>query len=133
MISRKPGTDILRPLTSRHADDETFGDLLILRPEGRILFLNALETGEKLRELIAQYSPNIVLLDMSRVFDIEYSALQMLQEREKTQANEDFTLWFAGMNPDVREVITRSGLVSQMGEDRLFPNTQEAIKEFQNQ
>ena len=133
VISRKPGTDILRPLTPEHADDETFGNLLILRPEGRIFFLNALKTGERLRELIAQYSPNVVLLDLSRVSDIEYSALQMLIEREKTQADENFTLWFAGMNPDVREVISRSGLTSQLGEDRLFPNTREAIKQFESQ
>ena len=133
VISRKPGTDILRPLTPEHADDETFGNLLILRPEGRIFFLNALKTGERLRELIAQYSPNVVLLDLSRVSDIEYSALQMLIEREKTQADENFTLWFAGMNPDVREVISRSGLTRQLGEDRLFPNTREAIKQFESQ
>ncbi len=130
VIGRKQGTDILRPISGQ-PDDETFGELLIIRPEGRIFFVNAQETGEKMRELTEQYKPRVVLLDMSRVFDIEYSALQMLIEREKIAASEDFTLWFAGFNPDVMAVVRRSGLAEQLRDSRLFPNAREAIKHFQ--
>jgi sulfate permease, SulP family len=31
---------VLRPLSDEHPDDETFDGLLILRPEGRLFFLN---------------------------------------------------------------------------------------------
>jgi hypothetical protein len=34
VIGRKRGKDVLRPLSSRHPDNETFDRLLILRPEG---------------------------------------------------------------------------------------------------
>lgn len=36
VIGRKPEEDVLRPLSERHPDDETFAGLLILRPEGRL-------------------------------------------------------------------------------------------------
>lgn len=40
VIGRKPGEDVLRPLAARHPDDETIPGLLILRPEGRLFFIN---------------------------------------------------------------------------------------------
>ncbi len=130
IIGRKHGTDILRPVSGQ-PDDETFGELLIIRPEGRIYFLNAQETGEKMREMVEQHRPRVVVLDMSRVFDIEYSALQMLMDREKIAADEKFILWFAGFNPAVMDVVRHSGFADQLGECRLFPNVREAIKKFQ--
>jgi len=37
---RKRGADVLRPVSPENADDETFEGPLILRPEGRMFFLN---------------------------------------------------------------------------------------------
>jgi MFS superfamily sulfate permease-like transporter len=130
MIVRKRGTDILQPVTGQE-DDETIDGLLIIRPEGRIFFINAQATSEKVWEIVGQNTPRVVLLDMSRVFDIEYSALQMLIDREKMGVSENFTLWLAGFNPDVLAVVRRSGIADQLGDDRLFPSIREAIKRFQ--
>jgi len=41
VLGRKRGTDVFRPLSGEHPDDETWPGLLILRPEGRIFFANA--------------------------------------------------------------------------------------------
>ena len=41
VIGRKRGADVLRPLSPEHPDDETFEGLLIVRPEGRLFFVNA--------------------------------------------------------------------------------------------
>ena len=131
VIGRKRGTDILRPNTGQ-PDDETFGELLILRPEGRIFFINAQQTSEKMHDLVDQFSPRVVVLDMSRVFDMEYSALQMLIEGEKTIAKENYTLWLAGLNPDVLAGVRHSGFADHLGKDRLFYNAREAIKHFEH-
>jgi len=133
VIGRKRGTDILRPLSPDHPDDETFGELLIIRPEGRLFFVNAQETREKIRGLIAQHSPRVVTLDMSRVPDIEYSALQMMLEAEDSGAREGVIFWLAGLNPAVLAVVRRSGLADQLGPDRLLFNAGEAIRQFQPQ
>src|SRR6185369_14810551 len=40
VIGRKRGADVLRPLSPEYPDDETFEGLLIVRPEGRLFFIN---------------------------------------------------------------------------------------------
>ena len=105
VIGRKRGEDVLRPVSPEHPDDETFEGLLILRPEGRLFFANAQQVGDRIRELVAQHKPRILMLDLSRVFDIEYSALQMMIEGERRFTEEGVTVWLAGLNPDVLDYI----------------------------
>ena len=130
VIGRKRGADVLRPLSPDHPDDETFDGLLILRPEGRLFFVNAQYVADRMRELTAQYRPRIVALDMSRVPDIEYSALQMLMEGEQRTSERGVTIWLAGLNPGVLEVVRNAGLDERLG-DRLLFNARAAIERYQ--
>ena len=100
VIGRKRGEDVLRPLSPEHGDDETFEGLLILRPEGRLFFVNAEGVGQQIQALVARYQPRVLLLDMSRVSDIEYSARQMLNEGER-RITDGVEVWLAGLNPGV--------------------------------
>jgi sulfate permease, SulP family len=130
IIGRKRGADVLRPLSPEHPDDETFDGLLIVRPEGRIYFVNASYVGEQIKALITVYQPQVVALDMSRIPDIEYSALQMLMEGETRFAERGVTLWLAALNPGVLEVVRKSGLAEHLG-DRMLFNARAAIERFQ--
>lgn len=131
-IGRKRGTDVLRPLSPEHPDDETFDGLLIVRPEGRLFFVNAQHVGEQIKALIAQYQPSVVTLDLSRVPDIEYSALQALIEGEKRITEGGVIVWLVGLNPGVLEVVRHAGLDRQLGGDRLLFNARVAIERFQS-
>lgn len=131
VIGRKPGTDVLRPLSPEHPDDETFNGLLILRPEGRLFFLNAQHVADQIRALIAQYEPRVLALDMSRVPDLEYSVVQMLIESEKRGAEQSTTLWLIGLNPGVLEVVRNAGLYELLGRERMLFNTRAAIERYQ--
>ncbi len=131
VIGRKRGEDVLRPLSDAHPDDETFEGLLILRPEGRLFFANAQQVADQMRALLAKHKPRVVALDMSRVFDIEYSALQMLSEGERRITGDGMTLWLADLSPSVRECVKSSGLAERMGNDRLFPNARAVIRHYQ--
>lgn len=134
VIGRKRGADVLRPVDpdqKEHPDDETFEGLLILRPEGRLFFANAKQVGERIQALIAQHRPRVVALDMSRVFDIEYSALQMLTEGEKRATEAGATVWFADLSPSVMESLRAAGMVERLGPERLLPNARAVIQKFQ--
>src|SRR6185295_5905433 len=96
VIGRKRGADVLRPLSPEHPDDETFEGLLILRPEGRLFFVNAQNVADQVNALIAQYKPRVVVLDFSRVPDIEYSALQALMQGEQRATQQGTVVWLAG-------------------------------------
>lgn len=128
IIGRKRGADVLRPLSAEHPDDETFEGLLILRPEGRLFFANAQQVADKIQAIVADYKPQVVMLDMSRVFDVEYSALQMMIEGERRMTGQGITVWMAGLNPDVLAFVRASGLAAQLGPERLFPNTRMALQ-----
>jgi len=131
IIGRKRGADVLRPLSPEHPDDETFEGLLILRPEGRLFFVNAQYVGEQIKALIAEHKPRIVALDMSRVTDIEYSALATLMEGEQRATAEGTTVWLAALNPGVLEVVRNSGLAERLGSERLLYNARAAIERYQ--
>ena len=131
VIARKRGADVLRPLSPDHPDDETFEGLLILRPEGRLFFLNAEHVAEQISALVAQYQPRVLALDMSRVPDLEYTALQMLMEGEKRASERGATVWLVGLNPGVLEMIRNAGLDERLGRERLLFNARAAIARYQ--
>jgi anti-anti-sigma factor len=131
VIGRKRGADVLRPLSPEHPDDETFEGLLILRPEGRLFFVNAQNVAEQIKALVAQYKPKVIALDMSRVPDLEYSALQTLVEGEKRMTDQGITVWLVGLNPGVLEVVRRAGVYERLGRERMLFNARAAIEHYQ--
>ncbi|MBK7459360.1 MAG: SulP family inorganic anion transporter [Betaproteobacteria bacterium] len=131
VIGRKRGADLLRPLSPEHPDDETFPGLLIVRPEGRLFFVNAQNVGEQINALVQQYQPRVLVLDLSRVPDIEYSALQALMEGEKRLTERGIVVWLAALNPGVLEVARHAGLEQRLGRERLLFNARAAIERYQ--
>jgi len=131
VIGRKRGADVLRPLSGEHPDDETFPGLLILRPEGRLFFANAQSVAAQIQALVSEHKPRVLVLDMSRVPDIEYSALQALVEGEKRTTERGTVVWLAGMNPPVLEVARHAGLDARLGRERMLFNARAAIERYQ--
>ena len=122
---------MLRPLSPEHPDDETFEGLLIVRPEGRLFFANAQDVAEQIDALVEQHKPRVLALDMSRVPDIEYSALQAMMEGEKRATERGTVVWLVGLNPGVLEVVRRAGLDQRLGHDRMLFNARAAIERYQ--
>jgi high affinity sulfate transporter 1 len=131
VVGRKRGADVLRPLSPEHPDDETFEGLLILRPEGRLFFGNAQYVADQARALAAQHRPRVIALDLSRVPDLEYSALQMLVEGEKRWTEAGTVIWLVGMNPGVLETVRHAGLDQRLGRERMLFNARAAIERYQ--
>jgi high affinity sulfate transporter 1 len=131
VIGRKRGADVLRPLSPEHPDDETFEGLLIVRPEGRLFFVNAQNVTEQIDALVAEHKPRVLAVDMSRVPDIEFSALQMMMESEQRATERGAVVWLAGLNPGVLEVVRKAGLDQRLGRERLLFNAREAIERYQ--
>jgi MFS superfamily sulfate permease-like transporter len=131
VIGRKRGADVLRPLSPEYPDDETFEGLLIVRPEGRLFFVNAQYVADRIRALVTQHKPRVLALDMSRVPDIEYSALQMLMESEKRATERGAVVWLVGLNPTALEVVRKAGLYERLGRERMLFNARAAIEHYQ--
>jgi len=131
VIGRKRGADVLRPLSPEHPDDETFEGLLLVRPEGRLFFLNAQAVADRISALVAQYKPRVLALDMSRVPDLEYSALQVLIQREKSTTESGVVCWLVGLNPEVLATVRNTDLDERLGRERMLFNARDAIQRYQ--
>jgi len=130
-LARKRGTSFFRPCSDEYPDDERFPGLLLARPEGRIFFVNAERIGQKVQTLITENRPNVVALDLSAVFDLEYTALKMLTEAEKRGRLRGIELWLVGLNPDVLASVQRSSLGEILGRQRMLFNAEMAVARFQ--
>jgi SulP family sulfate permease len=127
VLGRKPGTNVFRPRSKEHPEDETFAGLLLLRLEGRVFFANAEHIAQKIRLLVDEAQPSVVALDLSGVFDLEYTALKMLTDGEKRQRERGITLWLVGMNPGVLGVIQRSRFGGALARDAMHFNLEIAV------
>jgi high affinity sulfate transporter 1 len=130
VLRRKPGTNVFRPVSKEHPEDETFPGLLIVHLEGRLFFANAERIGQKVRELAAEAKPRVVALDLSAVFDLEYTALKMLTEGERKVREDGVELWLVGMTPAVLAIVQRSPLGQTLGRERMLFNLETAVERW---
>jgi sulfate permease, SulP family len=130
-MARRRDIRMFRPLSSERPDDETWAGLLILRTEGRLFFANAQRVADKLRPLIEQAGPSVVVIDCSAVADIEYTAIKMLVEEEAKLRDEGITLWLAALNSEAFAVVQRSKLGETLGRERLLFTLEAAVEKFE--
>ena len=130
VLGRKPGTDVFRPRSKEHPEDETFPGLLMLQVEGRIFFVNAERIADKVKALADEAMPSVVALDFTGVPDLEYTALKMLIDAEKKQRERGVSIWLVGLNPEVLSVIQRSSLGEVLGRERMHFNLELAVAKY---
>ena len=133
VLGRKPGTDVFRPRSDEHPEDESFPGLLLVRPEGRIFFANAQRIGDQLWPLVDAAEPRVLAIDFSAVPDIEYSALKMLMEGEERLRERGALLWLVALNPEVLGMVQRSPLGGTLGRERMLFNLPAAVERYLSQ
>ena len=110
-----------------HPDDETWPGLLILRIEGRLFFANAERVADRVRVLVDRRRPRVLVFDCRAIFDIEYTALQMLDRgRGATGRRGDRASGWPGSTPSARGG-RRSPLGERLGRERMFFNLEAAV------
>ena len=130
VLRRKPGTNVFRPESPEHPDDETFPGLLLLRPEGPIFFANAAQIAHKIQPLVRAAQPRVVAVDASGVLDLEYTALKMFAQVAKQQSEQGIQLWLVGMTPRVLAIVQRSTLGQLLRRDGMHFNLEIAVARY---
>ena len=129
-LGRKPGTDVFRPLSTEHPEDETFSGLLIVRTEGMMTFASAPRIRDGLWALIEEAKPRVLLVDFSAVPNIEYTALRLLSDFEEKLREAGITLWLSALNPKALEILKRSPVFATLGYERMFFNVEQAVEKY---
>jgi len=130
VLRRKPGTNVFRPQSAEHPEDERFPGLLLLRPEGPIFFANAAQIAHKIEPLVREAQPKVVAVDSSGVLDMEYTALKMFAQVAERQAQHGVQLWLIGMNPRVLAIVERSPLGQMLRHEGMFFNLEIAVAHY---
>jgi high affinity sulfate transporter 1 len=130
-LRRKPGTNVFRPRSPEHTEDEAFPGLLLLRVEGRVFFANVGQIGQRMNSLADEAKPRVVAIDLSAVTDLEYTALKMLTAAVERLRQQGVSLWLVGLNPGVLQVVQRSALSDLLGLDALYFNLELAVAKYQ--
>jgi high affinity sulfate transporter 1 len=133
VLGRKPGTEVFRPRSREHPEDEIVPGLLILKTEGLVHFANAQRIGNLMWPLIDEYQPRVLVLDCSAIPDFEYTALKMLINAEKRLKQDGVSLWLAALNPEPLALVQNSVLGQTLGRERMFFTLDQAVKKFQAQ
>jgi SulP family sulfate permease len=129
-LGRKRGTNVFRPLSKDHPDDETYPGLLLMRLEGRIFFANAERIGQKMRLLVEESKPKVIAVDLSGVIDLEYTALKTLIDAEQKLRERGVLLCLVGLNQAVMAMVMRSHLGEILGRERMFFNLEMAVAKY---
>jgi sulfate permease, SulP family len=130
VLRRKPGTNVFRPQSPEHPDDESFPGLLLLRPEGPIFFANATQIAHKIEPLVREAQPKVVAVEASGVLDMEYTAVKMFAQLAKRQSEHGVQLWLIGMTPRVLAIIQRSPLGQLLGRKGMHFNLEIAVARY---
>ena len=130
-VARKRGTTVFRPIGPEHPDDESWPGLLLLRIEGRLFFANAQRVADLLRSEQQRTRAQVLVIDCRAVIDVEYTALNVLEQLDDQLRRNGCELWFAGMTRAVFEIVERSGIGSRIGHERMFLNLQAAVEAYE--
>jgi MFS superfamily sulfate permease-like transporter len=103
----------------------------MVRIEGRMHFASAPRTSDRLRALIQEAQPRVLVMECSAIPDIEYTALEMLTGFEERLREQGITLWLAALNPGPLQVVERSPLGATLGHERTFFNLEQAVETYQ--
>ena len=133
VLGRKPGTNVFRARSPEHPEDETFPGLLLLRPAGAIYFGNAPSLGHKIRALLNEHTPKVIILDLSAVPDLEFTALRKLSDGEENMREAGTMLWLVSLNPEVLTVVQHSPLGERLGRERMFFTLEQAVEKYQRE
>jgi len=130
VMGRKRGTDVFRPRSAEHPDDESFPGLLILRTEARVYFGNAQNIGESMWPLVREARPKVLLLDCGGIPGFEFTALKMLGEAEAKLREEGTVLWLAALSPEALPLVQGSPLGTRLGRERMFFTVPQAVERY---
>ncbi len=116
VLVRKRGTDVFRPRSAEHPDDESFPGLLILQDRRtRSTSATRRTSASGSGRSSAKAHPTVLLLDCGGIPGLEFTALKMLAEAEAKLRAEGVELWLAALSAEALPLVQGSPLGDAAG------------------
>jgi sulfate permease, SulP family len=107
-------------------------DVLVFRFDAPLYFANAEFFRETLRERLGLRAarPALVVLDATAMTSIDSTGIQVLDDIAAELLSQATGLYIAGATGPVRDTLTRSGIITSLGEDHFFFDVGDALRCF---
>lgn len=132
ILGRVPGTKMYRNI-DRFDDLEVRDDVLVIRFDAQLHFANStyfkdtlisesIKKGAKLR---------LVIINGKSLNSLDSSGIYVLKEVIDYFKLKDIKLYFCGLNGPVRDTLYKSEIISEIGQEKCFLKTQDAIDAYE--
>ena len=116
-LGQVPGTTLFSDI-ARHPENETIPGVLIFRPDGSVLYVNAENVLGSILAHLARQPPGsvrLVICDLSAAPYLDLSAVGMLRKLHATLEDRGIRLAVAGPHGGVRDLLRRDGFADLVG------------------
>jgi SulP family sulfate permease len=131
VLGRIPGSRNFADV-ERYPESEQIPGLLIFRPNGMLFFANANRVRNELRKEVKRAAKPLraVVLNLETCPGMDVTSLEMLEELRNELHESDIDLFLVRVADPVLDLFGRSGFLECLGERRIFPGINVAVKEF---
>ena len=107
-------------------------DVLVMRFDAPLFFANSSFFKDRLETLTKQKGEKLqlVVLNAEAISTLDSSAVHMLSDTIKEYRGTGISVFLASAIGPVRDILYKSGLIKEIGEENLFVNVHDAITHF---
>ncbi len=104
--------------------------LLVYRYDAPLFFANADNFLSRVRECVAIYDPEWVLLNAEAIGDVDLTGADALETLRSELEGQGIVLALARLKQDQREALQPSGLLERIGTQHIFPTLPTALEGY---
>jgi high affinity sulfate transporter 1 len=132
-LGRMPGSRATFADLARHPDAEPIPRLVIVRLDAPLYFFNANVAKAEILEILAgqEVEPRGVLIDLAATADLDVTTTDMLFELVGDLRSRSIEVLVAQVKGTVRDRLRKTGLMTDLGEDRVYLSIGSAVSDFQ--
>jgi SulP family sulfate permease len=129
-LGRIPGVPGAYSDLKRHPENRPIPGVLILRLDAPMYYANALTVRERVKALVAESQPlpRAVVLDSAGQDSLDITSAEALKGLLVELKDKGIAIYVAELHGPVREFSQRTGLLELIGEDRIFPTVEAAVR-----
>ena len=132
VLGRMPGRAATFGDLARHPDAEPVPRLVIVRLDAPLYFFNANVAKAEILDIVAAQEPppHGVLIDLAATADLDVTTTDMLFELVADLRSRSIEVLVAQVRGPVRDRLRKTGLMDELGEDRVYLSIGSAVNDF---
>ena len=134
VLGKIPGVKAAWGGVRQHPERTTIPGIMVLRVNVSLFWVNATEVQEAILQAVdAAPDTMALILNLEATDQLETTSADMLSELREQLAERNVDLYLVRVRWRVRTVLAKSGLRARLGEDHLWHNVAQGIREARRQ